>query len=143
VDGDRHELVFDSYGDSGIKKKSNKGIVVLIEPNASVRDALLTLLHGEGWVVDCLEQCTELPNALKQEDMIAVISESSLPDCTPQEILQQCSSRNIPVIFTGHELSLQGAVDLIRQGASDFLDKPFPQGRLVDLLNDMSRVQDV
>jgi DNA-binding NtrC family response regulator len=94
-------------------------------------------------VVDCLEQCTELPRALEQEGMIAVISESSLPDCTPQEILQQCNSRNIPVIFTGHDLSLQGAVDLIRQGASDFLDKPFPQGRLVDLLNDMSRVQNV
>ena len=121
--GDRHELVFDSCGDSGIKKKINKGIVVLIEPDASVRDALLTLLHGEGWKVDCIEQCTELPNALEQEDMIAVISESSLPDCTPQEILQQCNSRNIPVIFTGHELSLQGAVDLIRQGASDNIAK--------------------
>ena len=91
--------------------------------------------------MNCLEQCTELPGALDQENMIAVISESSLPDCTPQEILQQCNARNIPVIFTGHDLSLQGAVDLIRQGASDFLDKPFPQGRLVDLLNDMSRVQ--
>jgi DNA-binding NtrC family response regulator len=90
--------------------------------------------------VDCLDQCAELPNALVREGMVAVISESSLPDCTPQEILQQCSSRDIPVIFTGHELSLQGAVDLIRQGASDFLDKPFPQGRLVDLLNDMSAV---
>jgi len=32
-------------------------------------------------------------------------------------------------------------VDLIRQGASDFLDKPFPQGRLVDLLNDLSTRQ--
>lgn len=143
MDCERHELVFDSCGDSGIKKNSNKGIVVLIEPDASVRDALVTLLHGEGWAVDCLDQCTELPNALVQEGIVAVISESSLPDCTPQEILQQCSNRDIPVIFTGHELSLQGAVDLIRQGASDFLDKPFPQGRLVDLLNDMSRVQNV
>jgi DNA-binding NtrC family response regulator len=128
-------------GGSGIKQKSKKGVVVLIEPDTSVRDALVTLLHGEGWAVNCLDQCTELANALKEEGMIAVISESSLPDCTPQEILEWCNARKIPVIFTGHDLSLQGAVDLIRQGASDFLDKPFPQGRLVDLLNDMSTRQ--
>ena len=48
------------------------------------------------------------------------------------------AEKGVPVIFTGHDLSLQGAVDLIRQGACDFLDKPFPQGRLVDLLNEMA-----
>ena len=115
--------------------------MILIEPDASVRDALVTLLRGEDWDVSSLEHCAELPAALEHDDVLAVISESSLPDCTPQEILEQCNNKNIPVIFTGHDLSLQGAVDLIRQGASDFLDKPFPQGRLVDLLNDMSTRQ--
>jgi FixJ family two-component response regulator len=38
-------------------------------------------------------------------------------------------------------MSLQGAVDLIRQGASDFLDKPFPQDGLVNLLNGLSTGQ--
>jgi DNA-binding NtrC family response regulator len=64
----------------------------------------------------------------------AVISESSLPDCSPEDILEQCKACGVPVIFTGHDLPLQGAVDLIRQGATDFLDKPFPQSRLLDLL---------
>ena len=136
-----HQCIKDLCGDSGIKQKCNKSIVILIEPDASVRDALVTLLRGEDWDVSSLEHCAELPAALEHDDVLAVISESSLPDCTPQEILEQCNNKNIPVIFTGHDLSLQGAVDLIRQGASDFLDKPFPQGRLVDLLNDMSTRQ--
>jgi len=131
----------DSIGELGIKQKSNKGGVMLIEPDASVRDALVILLRGEGWSVICLDHCAQLSSALESETAVAVISESSLPDCTPQEILELCNSKKIPVIFTGHELSLQGAVDLIRQGASDFLDKPFPQGRLLDLLNDMSTRQ--
>jgi DNA-binding NtrC family response regulator len=130
-----------SSGERGIKQKSNKGGVILIEPDASVRDALVILLRGEGWVVNSLDQCVQLGSALEAEGTVAVISESTLPDCSPQEILELCNSKKIPVIFTGHELSLQGAVDLIRQGASDFLDKPFPQGRLVDLLNDMSTRQ--
>ena len=124
-------------GDAKINRENNKGVVILIEPDASVRDALSLLMQSEGWSVNCLDRCTELAAAILADAVIAVISESNLPDCTPQEILEQCKKAGLPVIFTGHDLSLQGAVDLIRQGASDFLDKPFPQGRLLDLLNGM------
>ena len=122
-------------GDPEISHEKNKGIVVLIEPDASVREALVLLLQSEGWIVNSLEGCNELPAAIADKDVAAVVSESSLADCTPQAILEQCKKDGLPVIFTGHELSLQGAVDLIRQGAIDFLDKPFPPGRLVNLLD--------
>ena len=115
--------------------KNNKGTVVLIEPDVSVRDALTVLLEGESWRVNCLDDCGDLPAALEEHGVVAVISESSLPNCTPQEVLERCSQYSLPVIFTGHDLPLQGAVDLIRQGATDFLDKPFPQSRLLDLLD--------
>jgi DNA-binding NtrC family response regulator len=124
-------------GDAKINRENNKGVVILIEPDASVREALSLLLQSEGWSVNCLDQCTELATAILTDDVIAIVSESRLPDCTPQEILEQCKKVGLPVIFTGHDLSLQSAVDLIRQGATDFLDKPFPQGRLLDLLKGM------
>ncbi len=113
----------------------SKGVLVLNEPDASVRDALTVLLRGENWQVDSVENCQGLMSAIEAGGIVAVISESSLPDCTPQEILEHCSKLDLPVIFTGHDLPLQGAVDLIRQGAMDFLDKPFPQSRLLDLLD--------
>lgn len=72
--------------------------------------------------------------ALDQSEISVVISESSLPGCTPEQVLERCKARKLPVIFTGHDLALQGAVDLIREGALDYLDKPFPQGRLINLL---------
>lgn len=122
-------------GDRTINKKGKKGILVLIEPDLSVRDALTVLLEGENWQVKGLEDCNELIPAIEEIGVVAVISESTLPDCTPQDIFEQCSGRDLPVIFTGHDLPLQGAVDLIRQGAMDFLDKPFPQSRLLDLLD--------
>jgi len=125
----------ESPGERAINSENNKGIVVLIEPDASVRDALTVLLEGENWHVNCLEDCNDLVTAIEESAVVAVISESSLPNCTPQEILECCSQHNLPVVFTGHDLPLQGAVDLIRQGAKDFLDKPFPQSRLLDLLD--------
>lgn len=114
-------------------------MVVLIEPDSSVRDALRLLLEGENWLVREAKDCAELIDALAADDIVAVISESSLPGCTPGEILEQCKRRQLPVIFTGHDLPLQGAVDLIRQGAVDFLDKPFPQSRLVGLLDQLGK----
>jgi len=105
-----------------------------VEPDDSVREALTVLLEGEGWQVRGLTDCTDLLTAIGKGGVLAVISESLVPDCAPQDILQACTDLGLPVIFTGHDLPLQGAVDLIRNGATDFLDKPFPQSRLLDLL---------
>ena len=117
------------------------GIVLLNETDASVRDALTVLLEGEGWQVNIAENCAALVKAASREDVVAIVSESSLPDCTPEEILKACQKFGKPVIFTGHDLPVQGAVDLIRQGAMDFLDKPFPQSRLLDLLAKLDKGQ--
>jgi two-component system response regulator FixJ len=128
-------------GNHAIKEQVEKGMLVLIEPDVSVRDALTLLLQSKGWVVRNAETCEELGAAIGQGGLTAVISESTLPHCTAQEILELCSEHGLPVVFTGHDLPLQGAVDLIRQGAVDFLDKPFPQSRLVDLLERLAARQ--
>ncbi len=127
-------LAEDKPGDRRIKQENKNQTVVLIEPDASVRDALTVLLEGEGWRVCCITDCDELNAAIERGGILVVISESSLACCGPEMILDICSGNDLPVVFTGHELSLQGAVDLIRQGALDYLDKPFPQARLLDLL---------
>ena len=118
-----------------IKNLRANGVLLLNEPDDSVRDALTVLLQGENWLVRNAGNCDELAASMKSGEIIAVISESSLPDCTPEDILERCKEFGVPVVFTGHDLPLQGAVDLIRQGAVDFLDKPFPQSRLLDLLD--------
>lgn len=113
--------------------------MLLFEPDPSVRDALTVLLSSKGWTVATASNCGELIAQLPADHVVAVISEASLPDCTPQHVLEQCKAAIRPVIFTGHDLSLQSAVDLIRQGAMDFLDKPFPQVRLLDLLDNIEK----
>ncbi len=129
------------FGDRTITEEIQKGTLVLIEPDASVRDALTLLLQSKGWQIRAARSCKELSSAIGQGGLTAVVSESTLPDCTAQEILELCSAHSLPVVFTGHDLPLQGAVDLIRQGATDFLDKPFPQSRLLDLLERLSSRQ--
>ena len=121
-------------GDRAINEEVEKGLLVLIEPDLNVREALTLLLQSKGWAIRAVTSCEELSATIGQGGLTAVISESTLPNCTAQDILELCSAQAVPVVFTGHDLPLQGAVDLIRQGAMDFLDKPFPQARLLDLL---------
>lgn len=126
-------------GEHAINQEQKYGILLLNEPDESVRDALTILLEGENWSVLNATACDDLVAAVESGGVTAVISESSLPDCTPGEILERCKKYGVPVVFTGHDLPLQGAVDLIRQGAVDFLDKPFPQSRLLDLLKGLQK----
>ena len=121
-------------GEHENRPEQARGVLLLNEPDESVRDALTVLLQGENWLVRNASDCVNLDSVMASGEITALISESSLPDCTPEEILERCKKFGIPVVFTGHDLPLQGAVDLIRQGAVDFLDKPFPQSRLLDLL---------
>jgi len=117
-----------------------KGFVVLIEPDEGVRSSLDTLLRGHGWSVYAIAEATQLESILEREQVTAVVCESETPDRSPPEILQVCRDYEVPVVFMGHDFSLQGAVDIVRSGASDFLEKPFPQARLLNLLNSLPKI---
>ena len=67
-----------------------------------------------------------------------MVCESSLPDKTARNVLKTGQGNNVPVIFLGHKREIQDAVDLIHMGAKDFLEKPFPQERLLRLLNGLT-----
>ena len=115
------------------------GVLVLIEPDGNVSDALKKLLQGFGWVVEASPGRDSLNQLLAEQEVTAVISEASVPGCAAAEILHSCSDQHVPVIFTGHDVSPQAAVDLLQKGALDFLEKPFSHNRLLDLLNQLKK----
>lgn len=116
-------------------REQSLNALVLIEPDSNILDALSRLLQGLGWVVESSRGLDDLGQELEKQEVTAVISEASVPGCEPVEILNRCARHHVPVIFTGHDVSPQGAADLMQKGAMDFLEKPFSQTRLLDLLN--------
>jgi DNA-binding NtrC family response regulator len=117
---------------------NSKRSVVLLEPDEAVRFALKTLLEGKGWQVHALAEGAALAGVLGSCELVAIVSESILPDMRAAEVLDASRKRKIPVVFLGHQQEVQNAVDLMRMGARDFLEKPFPQGRLLDLLDGLA-----
>ena len=117
--------------------RQNK-LVCLLEPDEAVRVALSAFLRQRGWDVVREGQAGELKAWLDTKSPVALISESRLPDMNAEEVLSICIANGIPAIFTGHGRDIDAAVNLMRKGASDFLEKPFNQQRLIDSLNSLT-----
>lgn len=112
--------------------------LTLVEPDEAVRSALTTLLEDQGWQVNALDSGERLEAALSSMAPLAVVCESSLPDQSAASVLALCRTHQVPVVFLGHQTDVQNAVDLVRMGAEDFLEKPFPQARLLKLLDSLA-----
>jgi len=68
--------------------------VVLIEPDASVRDALAFLLQGEGWTVNSLDGCDGLTEAIADESVVAEYWNSAKKaDCRSFSQVMTCRCR--------------------------------------------------
>ena len=124
-----------SHSDNSHTAEQSGELLVLIEPDDDVRDALQVLLKGQGWQVCFAADLKDLQQNLDQLAACAVVSEVRLPGCRAVDVLRYCQERSVPVVFTGHDVAVQEAVDLIRQGAVDYLEKPFSRQRLLNLLN--------
>ncbi len=128
------ESAWARQGNFHIGNTITHGLLILMEPDNSVRAALRALLSGEGWQVSFVESAESLASQLGSQQTVAVISESSLPGMDARHVLALCIEQQVPLIFTGHEQAVQQAVDLVQHGAADYLEKPFSQARLLHLL---------
>ena len=113
----------------------NKGLQVLyIEDDELVRRASVQSLQLAGFEVvghASVESAAKLINA---EFSGVIVSDIRLPGASGLDLLAQCRERapDVPVILvTGHgDISM--AVQAMRDGAYDFIEKPFASERLIE-----------
>jgi len=94
-------------------------------------------LDAMPWPVDLAETGAEARHLLAQGTHIAVILDLRLPDCSGLDILREiragthaANTAEAAVIVVTSQGSMQVAVEAMREGADDFLTKPFAADRL-------------
>jgi len=117
---------------------SNNKLIVLVEPDEAVREAIASLVRQHGFRIETFESAGDLGGMLKQKHPVTLICETALPDMRAFEVLEAGKREGVPVIFLGHLREIQQAVDLVQMGARDFLEKPFPQERLLKTLDHLA-----
>jgi len=106
--------------------------VLIVEDSASLRRIYTEYLKSESIPVDVASTIKDAKSLLGERSYSVVVLDIKLPDGDGFEILQQLTdgiSNTSVVVMTAHG-SIGKAVDAMRLGAYDFLEKPFDSRRL-------------
>ena len=106
----------------------------LIEDDASQREGIESLLDFKGYITKSYSKARDFLKNAHFERPAIVISDIRLPDISGVELHQALIEKdiNIPIIFISGEATIQQSIDAMKQGAIEFLVKPFEIEELTD-----------
>lgn len=106
--------------------KLSKGEVFVIDTDAASREQISTALQQSAYDVICFADGASLLSEAKARMPACVLLEMP-PDCSTLDVLKRLREENCmaPVLVTSANGSIAMAVDAIRNGAVDFIEKPF------------------
>ena len=114
----------------------DKTNLILVDDDPHIREAAGQTLELEGYEVATFANAEDALAAISEGWGGVVISDINLPGMSGLELQAELHQRDpqLPVIMiTGHgDISM--AVNAIRNGAYDFIEKPFPSDLLIDVV---------
>ena len=116
---------------------SHRGKVYVIDDDEAMRDSLDFLLGSANFDVTLFESANRFLETLSSTDFGCVVSDIRMPGIDGIELLKRLKAIHsaFPVlIMTGHG-DVPLAVEAMKLGASDFLEKPFEDDRLVGMID--------
>jgi two-component system response regulator FixJ len=116
---------------------AHRGKVYVIDDDDAMRDSLDFLLGAADFHVTLFESAQHFLDALPDTSFGCVVSDVRMPGIDGIEMLKRLkASRSIfpVVIMTGHG-DVPLAVEAMKLGAVDFLEKPFEDDRLIGMID--------
>ncbi|MEY9879580.1 response regulator transcription factor [Bradyrhizobium sp. USDA 329] len=104
----------------------SKGEIFVIDTDAASREQLSTALQQNAYEVICFADGASLLSAARARMPACVLLELP-PDRSGLDVLKRLRGENCmaPVLVTSANGSIAMAVDAIKSGAADFIEKPF------------------
>jgi two-component system, LuxR family, response regulator FixJ len=116
---------------------AHRGKVYVIDDDEAMRDSLDFLLGAANFNVTLFESAQHFLDALPGVDFGCVVSDVRMPGIDGIELLKRLKANRSPfpvLIMTGHG-DVPLAVEAMKQGAIDFLEKPFEDDRLIGMID--------
>ena len=116
-----------------------KGTVYVVDDDEGVRDSLQWLLEGKDYRVRCYDSAENFLSRYDPREVACLIVDIRMGGMTGLELQDRLVERNspLPIVFiTGHG-DVPMAVDTMKKGAMDFIQKPFQEEALVNLVERM------
>ena len=116
-----------------------KGTVYVVDDDEAVRDSVQWLLEGNDYRVRCFDSAESFLNRYDPREIACVIIDIRMAGMSGLELQDRLLERQspLPIVFiTGHG-DVPMAVDTMKKGAIDFIQKPFDEAQLVSLVERM------
>ncbi|NOY66539.1 MAG: sigma-54-dependent Fis family transcriptional regulator [Gammaproteobacteria bacterium] len=112
------------------------GTVLVVEDDLSLREALCDTLQLAGYPVLSANNGKTALSLIEQEDISVVVSDIQMKPMDGFSLLKKLKNRrpDLPVVLMTAYGTIQKAVQAIREGASDYLVKPFDSDALLNLV---------
>ncbi len=114
-------------------KTSDKTVIHIIDDDAAMRDSLAFLLDVNGFAPKTYESADAFLGGTPAASPACVISDIRMPGVNGIELVRKLKSSGTPcpvILITGHgDVAL--AVEAMKAGAVDFIEKPFDDGALL------------
>src|SRR6202046_4066828 len=113
---------------------------LIVDDEQSIRRLCMTVGQGLGYVCAEAETAESALEALEMNPPDLIVTDLKLPSLSGTDLLRKTKEilpRAEIAIMTGHG-SIETAVDAMRQGAYDYIEKPFRVERLRQLLQRMA-----
>ncbi len=116
-----------------------KGTVYVVDDDEGVRDSLQWLLEGKDYRVRCYDSAESFLSRYDAREVACLIVDIRMGGMTGLELQDRLVERKspLPIVFiTGHG-DVPMAVNSMKKGAMDFIQKPFQEEALVNLVKRM------
>jgi two-component system response regulator FixJ len=111
--------------------------VFVIDDDAAVRDSLITLFRAEGFRARGFASGIDFFQNLPEDEAACIVTDLRMPGMDGAQVVRRLAERTDhiwPVIvITGHA-DVPMAVQLMKAGIVDFIEKPFDPVRMVEIV---------
>ena len=115
--------------------ENGQGRVLVVDDHAQARESMADILQHAGHDVRCCCSAMEALQSLQQWSPDVILTDLQMPGMSGIEFIRAMSERNVEaqtVMVTAHA-TVSAAVDAMRLGALDFIEKPFNVNQLEQL----------
>jgi FixJ family two-component response regulator len=112
-----------------------KESVLIVEDDADLREALIDTLRAAGLAAVAAGDADQALRLLQTEDVALVISDVQMPGPSGYELLSSIKRlrADLPVVLMTAYGTIAQAVSAMREGATDYIVKPFEAQALIDM----------
>ena len=119
----------------------NQGRVLVVDDHLQARESMADVLRQAGHRVDCCSSAAEALQVVRRESFDCIVTDLKMPGMNGVEFIVQLERRQYGaqvVMVTAHA-SVPSAVEAMRHGAFDYIEKPFDVDQLEQLVDQAIR----